>query len=372
MQPLSPLDAISPAIKRANNLLFLKPRRIGRTWKLCASQYLGLLGGLFFPVPLLLLLLPFFPFPNEKALLGFIFLIAAIYTVILFLFFYVGVRFQFVNFEMVVTRERFIAPMWRRYGSRVWPVIGLKVLVSSALFLLLLPLFARFGKSLIAIFTAMPDGPGRQSLDPQQFTAFFTAIFGFYAFFLGAFLLLKLANTLIEDFVIPFYVLEPIPLREALRRGAAILRGEPLDCIVYLVMKFLLTLVGIMAQYLANLVLLIPGMLVAGVVLVLGYLVIGHHGQASVLLDVTGAVVVYICFIIYYLFCILGTLGYVFTVLEAYGIYFLAGRYAALGNLIEPPPPPYIYAPPPSFPSAEERDRNDDDGPSLPMNPAIA
>ena len=372
MQPLSPLDAVSPAFKRAHDLLFLKPRRIGRTWKLCATQYLGFMGGFFFPVPLLLLLLPAIPIPKDRAFLGFVFLVTAFYTLLVFVVFYLGVRLQFVNFEMVVTRERFIRPMWRRYGARVWPVIGLKALVSSSLFLFLLPFIAKLGKSFVEVIASMPKGSAREPLAPQQLVALFSGVLGFYALLFGTILLLKTANTLIEDFVIPFYVLEPMPLRQALSRGSAILRAEPLDCFVYLVVKFALTLVGFMAQYVVNLVLLIPAFIVGGVVLVLGYLAIGHHGQVSILLDIGGAVLVYVCFIVYYLFCILGSMGYVFTVLESYGLYFLAGRYPMLGNLIEPPPPPYIYAPPPSAPSPQERENNDDDGPSFPMDPAIA
>ncbi len=64
-----------------------------------------------------------------------------------------------------------------------------------------------------------------------------------------------------------------------------------------------------------------------------------------------------------------GTLGYLLALFEAYGIYFLGGRYPLLGNLLEPETS-YSYTPPPVFPSEDEGD--DDDGPPLPMDPAVA
>jgi hypothetical protein len=56
--------------------------------------------------------------------------------------------------------------------------------------------------------------------------------------------------------------------------------------------------------------------------------------------------------------------------LNAYAIYFLGGRYPLLGSMLEPGPG-HPFTPPPVFPSAEER-KDHDDGPPMPMNPAVA
>jgi hypothetical protein len=59
--------------------------------------------------------------------------------------------------------------------------------------------------------------------------------------------------------------------------------------------------------------------------------------------------------------------GYLLQVLDAYAIFFLAGRYPLLGDLLEPGPD-HPFTPPPSYPSSDE----EDGGPPLPMDPALA
>jgi hypothetical protein len=88
------------------------------------------------------------------------------------------------------------------------------------------------------------------------------------------------------------------------------------------------------------------------------------------LLLVAGGIVVYGGFIVAVFYLSVGSFGYLLTLLEAYGIYFLGGRYPLLGDLLQPgidrP-----FTPPPPFPSEDER-RDDDGGPPMPMDPAVA
>ena len=57
MQRLNAIDAITPAFTRTHEILF-QPFRVGRSWKLAAAQYFGLLGAFFAPLPLMLLFIP--------------------------------------------------------------------------------------------------------------------------------------------------------------------------------------------------------------------------------------------------------------------------------------------------------------------------
>ena len=124
--------AVAPAFTRTHQTLF-HPFRIGRSWKLAASQYLGFCGAMFFPLPLFFLLIPAdVPVPRSLLLL-----VNVIPTILSLIILYLCGRMELVCFEMVVTRAKFVAPMWRRYSARVWPWIGLKILVGTAVTLLL-------------------------------------------------------------------------------------------------------------------------------------------------------------------------------------------------------------------------------------------
>lgn len=372
MQPLNAIDSIAPAFTRTHEILF-KPFRAGRSWKLAVSQYLGLMGALFIPFPLFLALIPSNAL-NSGAARAAITVILFIATLIFFVIFYFGARMQFVNFEMVVTRAQFIAPMWRRYGSRVWPVIGFKVVLGTVLSLAMLPLLWNTGKRLVNVFAVMPHLAPGEPPDPRMFQAMFGQLIGFYAIVFCAFLVLKISSTAFEDFALPFYILEDIPLGTAIRRGFAVFAADPLQCILYLVLKLILSIIGFMMQYVSNLIVLIPLAILAfiGGAIGVGLSAALHGiGAAGKLLFVAAGILLYLVFIVAMLWYQTGTLGYLATLLEAYATYFLAGRYPLLGNLLEPGPGA-PFTPPPVFPSPEEADDDNDSGPPMPMDPAIA
>ena len=369
MLPLNPIDAIAPAFTRTHEILF-RPFRLGRSWKLAVCQYLGLLGGPFVPFPLFLALGPVDGPPLARVA---VFIVLGLATLIFFVFFYLGARMQFVNFEMVVTRAQFIAPMWRRYGTRVWPVIGFKVVLGTVLSLLTLPLLLRSFRIMFATFAAMPRLTPGEPPDPQLFAAMFSHLAGFYALIFCAFIFLKLFSTAFEDFALPFYLLEDISLPAALRRGVQVFAADPLQCILYLILKLILSVIGFILQYVGNLIVLIPVVivgLVAGAVGVGITAALHGTGPAGKLLLAAAAALLYLAFLAAMLWYQTGTLGYLATLLEAYATYFLAGRYPLLASLLEPGPGA-PFTPPPPQPSPEELD-DDDSGPPMPMDPAIA
>ena len=370
MQPLNAIDAVAPAFTRTHQTLFA-PFRFGRSWKLAASQYLGLIGAVFFPLPLFL---PFLPGWGSQgaarvALLG----IMTIVTLITFVFFYLGARMQLVNFEMLLTRTKVIAPMWNRYGRRVWPVIGFKVLLGTALPLAMLPFLRNSIKGFFQLTADMPRVTPGAPPDPQMFQAFFAHLIAFYAILFCAFTLLKLFSSSFEDFVQPFYILEDISLGDAFRRGANVFANDPLQCILYLILKLILSIIGFIMQYLSTLIVMIPvvlvGLIGAGIGIGVTAALHGGAGHGSLLLAAV-AVFFEILFFLVIFWYQLGSLGYLATLLEAYGIYFLAGRYPLLASMLETTPEK-PFTPPPIFPSEEER-RDEDGGPPMPMNPAVA
>ncbi len=371
MQRLNAIDAITPAFSRTHEILF-EPFRIGRSWKLAAAQYFGQVGAFFAPMPLMLLFIP-----SSDLDLGvarqFLAVFFAILTLLFFGFFYLGLRMQFVNFEMVVTRSTFIGPMWRRYGARVWPVVGFKVLMGTVISIAMAPFLWKSVAALIQISAHMPKFTPGQTPDPAIFQSTFTQIMSLEGVVMAAFLLIKLFSSSFEDFVLPFYILEDIPLTTAISRGFAVFVADPLHCILYLILKPILFIVGFLIQYISLIVLMIPIVIVFVIVAIVGVAISAALGGASGpghLLGFAAGVVLYLAFFAAMLWYQFGTLGYITTLLEAYGVYFLGGRYPLLGNMLESGPGA-PFTPPPVFPSDEER-RDNDGGPPMPMDPAVA
>ena len=367
MLPLNAIDAIRPAFTRTHEILF-QPFRIGRTWKLATTQYLGMLGAFFVPFPLLLLFLPQFnqtsnPVRPATAVLF------AISTLLFFGLFYIGTRLQFVNFETVVTRATFIAPMWRRYASRVWPVVAFKAILGTVLALAMAPFLWKSFETLLNITAAIRPTPGLPP-DPQLLQASISRLMGLEITFVAAFLFIKLFCSTFEDFVLPFYILEDIPFATALSRGANVFAADPLHCILYLCVKCILAIIGFLMQYISLIVAMIPMLLVGLFLMLIGGFAFRALGAPGHLLAAAGAVILYLIFIGAVFWYQFGSLGYLNMLLEAYATYFLASRYPLLQSMLEPGPGG-PFTPPPVFPSQEERS-NDDGGPPMPMNPAVA
>jgi hypothetical protein len=108
MQPLNAIDALAPAFTRTHETLF-HPFKLGRSWKLAASSYLGFAGAMFIPFPFFFLLIPTSAIPGFAAIRAFMLLATIVPTLIYLVILYFCARMELVVFEMVVTRAKFIA-----------------------------------------------------------------------------------------------------------------------------------------------------------------------------------------------------------------------------------------------------------------------
>jgi len=154
--------------------------------------------------------------------------------------------------------------------------------------------------------------------------------------------------------------LESTSMGETVRRVWNMLRAEPLQVLLYLVMRFVLGFVGNLC---ASLILGI-GILIAcipfGIVGVLDYYLLHSTGTGGVVAMWLIFVLLGLVFVALIVIAYIILIGYVLTFVQAYALYFLGGRYPMLGQYLAPfwpqthlplPPPP-AYQPPPSTPSA--------------------
>ena len=342
MQPLNAIDAISPAFTRAHALLL--PFRAGRSWKLAATSYLAFTGSWFVPFPLAIVLVPHFA---QQAHL--LYAAAVGLTLLILLLLYPLVRLGLVDFEMVVTQEKMIAPMWRRYARKVWPWLGLEVLLGTLSFAAILPTILATVRHAMASFSGEMLGA---KPDPAQVARFMQEAFGAYFLVVSLLLLPKIVATVFNDFVLPVFVLEDLPLREACARGLRTFASDPIACVLYLVTKFVLSIFGYVMQSIALQLCMIPVILVGGILVGLGFLIHSVAGPNAHLPLIVAGVLLALALYAVLFYLTIGAIGYVTLVLDCYAVYFVGSRYPALGNLLEPPTQAYTGAPPPSIPPA--------------------
>lgn len=350
MPPLSATDAITPAWEHTRRLL-LGPRRAGLLFKIAAVAFFSEMGGCnsALRAPGQLMHGAHSPFTAGLLLLAIVIggLVAFCIALILF---YIGSRLQFVLFHVVLRRETWIAPIWRTYGPATWRWIGLRLLFLLAAIVCMVPIL------LPAILLLIPAIVAQSHGDSAHIGSLILAIlFVILAIFLFV-IVIGSASILLHDFGLPSMALEAAPMRETVRRILALARAETGQVALYVLMRYVLTLAGTMASYLA---LLIVALIVGTPLGAMAFgLWTGLHlaSPADHALMIAGWVVLGLIFLAILAIAVIALFGYLFTFLQAYAIYFLAGRYPLLAAHLEgilPAPAPTPTWPPAFYPTPE-------------------
>jgi hypothetical protein len=351
MQRLSATECITPAIDRTKLLLF-SPFRKGRTWKLCATSYACRLGSMY--LPLFLLYVAMIPTINGQSaalvvILGVLMLAGlAVYTWV----FHLCSRLQFAYLDMVASGGQFVAPAWRKYEGQVFPWTALKILLGTVLTAITSVPFAAWLRHIIPLMRHMPGPQSGGQLDPQ--VARFLAIF--YAGY-GVVMLLIFGGMLIfgllSDFVVPSLALEDTGLREAFHRMGFLIRQEPREFALYVVLKTVLGVAAYMAALIAWDIALLIASAILGLVVVFAGIALHLAGVSSVLLTAIGVLLAIIWYA-FAMYTLVFPVGAIITWMDAYAVYFLGGRYPRLGEMIDastpPPPAPALNAYLPAYP----------------------
>jgi hypothetical protein len=365
MQPLNAIDAIAPAFARTRETLFA-PFRVRASWRLAAGYFLASWGGIFVPIPMLVFLIPAHVLVKNDARLRLeIYAVAAVLTVVMVAVLYVCSRMELVGFEMLVTRSQTIRATWRKYGSVVWPWIGLKIASGSVLTVVAALLAYRPVWRLV-----MAVASNQNQNDPALGETIVGAIFAFSGGYLLFLLVAKTLATVLTDFVLPFYVLERLSVGAAVGRAWRMVAADQLQFAGYVLMKPLLGFLGYLMLSVGVQLCVSPVVVILAAVGAVGSIAV-RLAHSTVLSVLSGALVgmLGVCFFAAYAFLILGMFGYFMALMQSYGITFVAGRYPLLATMMSAGPGE-PFTPPPVFPSREEDD--DDGGPPMPMNPAVA
>jgi hypothetical protein len=361
MRPLSAFEAISPALERTKDVL-ARPFRFGTFLKIAAVAFFAEMGGGFnfnYSRSSSMHQLP----PAFLAfIVAFAVMLAFVSLVIGLILFYIGSRLQLVLIELVATRYTLVGPLWRKYSSRTWRWIGLKLLFLLCVLIVLLP-FAIAG---VVYFIHHFHGTGTFS-GFNPFTGLHIA--QILLFILVAFLVLLVICALfilVRDLALPSLALEDLNISHSLERLRALFAAEPGQVILYVVLRLVLGIVFGIAAEIAVAIVLLLSLIPPGIVGLILWLSLHKAGTIGIVLLVACAIcglLVYVCWAI----CVvLSFVGSLLTFFQAYALYFLGGRYPLLGDLLDrstpqpayattvtfpPPPPPYQAPPPDPLPS---------------------
>ncbi len=340
MQRLSAFDAIGPAWNHTQALLFT-PRNWRLLLKVGAVAFFAQMGGCNAHINTPTRSIGGI---NHLVLMSVLIGFGVAALVIYLVTFYIGSRLQFCLFEVVLRRDTRVGQIWRRYGAATWRWIGLKLLFFVAVMICLAPILV---PAVIYFVHSISASNNNSSAD---FGLIFTAIAGFIAAIFLAILLVACVYSLLVDFGLPSMALEGTTLGETVRRVWGLLKAEPGQVLLYLLMRFLLGLAGSIGCYivlgLTAFVLLIP---LGGAGLVL-WLTLQHAALAGKVLMVGGWVVLGVVLVALLFVAMMMTFGAVFAFIQAYALYFLGGRYELVGQYLDPVPMPYYVAQPPPPP----------------------
>lgn len=345
--PISAVDCVQPAIQHTREQLF-KPFRWGQWSRLALVGLLAVelrAGGCNFNPG------PFLQHPSGKsgddflprgfpgglphidpthlaqffALIGVALLVIA---VLFLIFLYINSVFRFILFDSVLRRACSIGEGWRRWrhaGRRffLWQL----VFQFAAMFLLLI---------VVGIPALLLFASGALHAPDQHLGQFIGLILLLVFLVLGFVLIAGSVQVLAKDFLVPIMALENLDFADGWSRLLALMRGEPGRYVIYLLLKFVLSiaaaiLFGILAIFPALLV-VIPAVVAvfAGKAAGLGWTV-----TTVSLAVIVGTVLVAI---LIYLIALVSVPATVF--FPAYSIYFFAARYPNLDAILHPAPPP--------------------------------
>ena len=162
--------------------------------------------------------------------------------------------------------------------------------------------------------------------------------------------------------------LESTTLAETAARVLRLTRAEPLEVLIYLIMRILLGICGAIGAYITLLIGTLIAMIPLGALAYLFWTTLHRGSFSDHVFMVAGWVVLGLILLALVIPAAIILFGCVYVFFRAYAIYFLAGRYPMLTERLFPMQQPYVYTPPP----ATIPPPDDDSGPSFPLDPAIA
>jgi hypothetical protein len=342
----SAIEAISPAIQRTKYFLFT-PFRWGRFLKLTLVACLadGGMSSCNFRsgIPSKYpgdtppnIHIPQLDLPAMPAIIGILIFASIIAIAFGILIAYLLIRLRFSYFECVLRLQDRIGPAWSRYHRQALRFLWLGILMGLGFWIVLILI----GYGIYSHFKPLIQTIG--SDHTPEIWAFLPLI----GAALSALILLGLAFSLVtislSNFVLPRMALEDASIEEALGEVWTDICEDPWQYVLFIVMRFLVSLAG---SIMAIFALLVP-VILGGIVALVGILLTKNASVGTRFLLGIPALALFVAF---FILAGIGLTGMIATFRRNYGLLFYGSRYPLLGDILAPPAP---AAPLPPWPGA--------------------
>jgi hypothetical protein len=266
-------------------------------------------------------------------------IVAAVLVVVLLAIaiFYLVTRLRFAFFHCLIHNTKEIRPGWRLYSAQAsrffWLNLGMAFCYLLLMVLLALPFIAGFVRLFREIASGVQPDPWQvlPLLLPLIPVIFLLVLVGFAL------------DVILRDWMLPHYALEDATAGEAWEEVWDRITAEKRQFFVYALLRLILPVIATIGLFI---VLLIPGLMLAGSLAAIEYGIHSAFADATGSSALVGILLQAFFAVIAFGFAVLASIclgGPVSTAVREYALIFYGGRYQPLGDILYPPP-----APPPS------------------------
>ncbi|MGD0733042.1 MAG: hypothetical protein ABR956_17385 [Terracidiphilus sp.] len=280
------------------------------------------------------------PFHLQPELIAAIVAAVLLAIVISIFVFYLITRLRFAYFHCLVYKTKEIGPGWRRYRAQALRFFWLNVVVGIC-----------FGAVLVLIAIPFAAGFWRVYRESQlngqlDWGLLVSLVLPLIPIFILLALAGILTDVILRDWMLPHYALGNASAGEAWSEVWARISAEKRQFLVYALLRVILPTIAMIALFM---VLIIPGLMVAGALGAIEYAIhstfadaAGAGAVAGILLEVFFGVVAFVLALLAGI-CLGGPVS---TWIREYALIFYGGRYQKLGDILYPPQaPPALGAP---------------------------
>jgi hypothetical protein len=245
---------------------------------------------------------------------------------------YLYCRLRFTLFDLVVYKRGRVGQAWSAYGRQSWRYFGLVILVSLAFLVVAVIVIGPALLNFIRVVRPMASaGP---KFNPLTLVG---AMFPFLIAIFAVAALWAVVDCLMQDFLLPPMAIEDAPLESVFGRFFALVKANFGSLVLYVLLRFA---VGIGLTWILMLI-FFAGLMIAGLAIFGIGTVLYHAMWASTVGEITCvalAILTGLVAVVIYLLAIISIYGTAAVFKQSYAAYFFGGRYAALGDRLQPPP----------------------------------
>ncbi len=248
--------------------------------------------------------------------------------------FYLITRLRFAFFHCLIYNSREIRPGWHIYREPATRFFWLNLQVGICYLLVLGLIALPFVSGFVRLYQRTQAGG---HLDVGSLLSLVLPLIPIILLLMIAGVL---ADLILRDWILPQFALENVTAGEAWARVWASIRNETREFVVYVLLRLVLPTIALVAVFM---VLLVPGLAVAGAGAAFGYALhsaFAHSTGASAMVGIflqAFFAMVGFCFMLLAAVCIGGPVS---TGIREYALVFFGGRYPVLGDILYPAPPP--------------------------------